>query len=226
MSAAPPYSPRAYEYVYLISDELEEVVPATTDAGLEQSTADVLSRFTIFNGSYLGVRRQGTPREPGDYWINLAFLDPRPTRCADRFWSLAAAIFAVATACALSAIYSRVMSGSGPALTLTAIALSVATLASGTLAIRRYCSKLIFLTRHGRVPVLWLSMNRPDRNQFRGFIRAMHAAIARATADRADLPRGHLLRDEMKEHRRLQNAGVLDERQFQIARRLILEAHE
>lgn len=226
MSADPPYSPRAYEYVYLISDELEEVVPTTVDASLEQSTADVLSRFTIFNGSYLGVRRQGARREPGDYWINLAFLDPRPKRCADRFWSIATAIFTAATACALSAIHSRFLSWAGSALTLTVVALSVATLASGTLAMRRYCSQLIFLTQHGRVPVLWLSMNKPDRNHVRGFIRAIHAAIARATTDRADLPRGHLLRDEMKEHRRLQNAGILDERQFQIARRLILEAHD
>lgn len=225
MSAAPPYSPRAYEYVYLTSDELEEVVPATIDATLKQSSTDIRSSIRIFNGSYLGVRREGHRREPGDYWINLAFLDPRPTRRADRFWSISCALFAAVTACTLAVIYLQAVTMPGTALTVTVGALSSAALASGILAIRHYGSKLIFLTRHGRAPVLWLSVNKPDRRRVREFIRAIHAAIARATADRADLPRGHLLRDEMREHRRLQNAGVLDERQFQIARRLILEAH-
>lgn len=38
--------------------------------------------------------------------------------------------------------------------------------------------------------------------------------------------RGHCLRDEMKEHRRLQKDRVLQAGQFETARALILKAHE
>ncbi len=226
MSTLPTYSPRPYEYVYLISDDLEEVVPSTVDATLDQSDTGVRSRITIFNGSYLGVRRKGPRQERHDYWINLAFLDPRPTRRGDRFWSISAAILAIVTACALSVSYSQTMIALGLGVTVTIVSLSAATLLSVALAVRRYWGKLFFLTRHGRVPVLCLSVNRPDRKCVREFILAIQAAIARASADRADVSRAHHLRDEMKEHRRLQHGGVLDERQFKIARRLILGAHD
>lgn len=51
--------------------------------------------------------------------------------------------------------------------------------------------------------------------------------LALAAGDRAVRRQTHgsYRRDEMKEHRRLQNAGVLNEKQFQAARGLILRAH-
>jgi len=226
MSIASTYSPKAYEYVSLISDELEEVVPATIDAQLEQFESGSSSRFTIFNGRYLGVSRKGVCDEPGGYWINLAFLDPKSARRADRFWSTLAGILALLAAGAMTLSTWDPAIAIDPVPELVISALAAATLVSIAIAIRRYFSRIVFLTRHGRIPVLWLSVTSPDRKRVREFIRCIHAAIDRGTASFADAPRGHYLRDEMKEHRRLHNGGVLNDHQFHIARRLILEAHD
>jgi hypothetical protein len=219
------YSTRGYEYIQLTSNELEEVVPKRVDAELDQFDSDSSSRLTIFNGSYLRVSRTGDCDGPHDYWINLAFLDPRPVRRADRFWSRFSTTLALLTTVAVALTYWQSTIALGPVQAMTIATLSAATLASAINALCRYYSRCAFLTTHGRAPVLWLSSRKPNRRQVSEFIQHLHRAVARAKADRVDVVRGHHLRDEMKEHRRLHNAGVLDDRQFQVARRLILEAH-
>jgi len=226
MAITTTYTPANYEYVSLVSDELEEVVPATIDAELEQPGSNSCHRFTIFNGSYLGVSRKGKCHEPRAYWINLAFLDPTPVRHVGQFWSMTTIVLAMVTAAALVTKYSQ-PAIPVPLLSAGAVAvLCAATVATFVLALRPSYDRISFCTRHGRSPVLSLAAGRPDRRRVQLFIRRIQAAIDHANAERCDDARTHFLRDEMKEHRRLQNAGVLDERQFLIARRLILEAHD
>jgi len=221
MGIPPTYSVRDSEHVFLLSDDLEEIVQSTVDAHLEQAAPDSSTRYTIFNGTYLGITKSGKHDRPSRYWINLAFLHPAPIRCADRFWSICAATLTLLTGGALALTF---VAGK-MAHTLALPAFSVAFLTAICIAMRHYRRRLVFLTSNGRAPVVWLSIDKPDRQRVHEFVENLHAAIGRARARRADMVRGHELRDEMKEHRRLLRDGVLDDRQFRVARRLILEAH-
>lgn len=93
-----------------------------------------------------------------------------------------------------------------------------------SLAARLACGRLVFCTRHGRVPVLRLMRREPDRGQVKSFLAALEEAVHRAAAARPG-SHGRLLRDEMKEHRRLLEAGVLQPHDFEAAKARILHAH-
>lgn len=205
----------AYEYVYLVSDELEEVEPATVQAELEQSGGPLHRRVTIFNDTYLGVhiRMPGMPARW--YWLNLAFLDPVPARPPDT------PSLVTAACAALLAPAGLVLPGRGLAVSLL-LAIALAFLGR---AVYRGFGTLVFRTRHGRAPVLRLSRALPDRRRVRAFVCEMARAVQRGRAECGG-DRGDYLRDEMKEHRRLVEQGALGPREFQRARALILAAHE
>jgi hypothetical protein len=214
------------EHVLLPSEYLdapEEVEPSTVDAEIEHESRGVSHRATIFNGAYLGVRtrcRRGSERW---YWLNLAFLDPTPGRRAQRLRLTAA------TACALPvAAFVALLFGASPSAeqlwslyvpaTLSATALGL------YLALHDYFEELVFCTRHGRVPVLRLRRSRPDTRSVRDFLDQLDRTIARAHRERAGA-RGAYLRDEMKEHRRLLEQGIMSPAEFESARASILCAH-
>lgn len=206
-----------YEHICLTSEEPDEPVPAMArgaiSAELAQSRGRVGSRFAIFNRSYLGVRTASASARAQEYCLKLAFLDPVPARPAGSpWWSVAAALALLSS--------GLVLGGWVPA---SYAALAAALLSLG-LAVHRSFDRLIFYTRHGRVPVLQLLHHRPDRRQVKAFVGALQSAIREAAAEHSGV-RSRLLRDEMKEHRRLLEAGVLQPQDFEAAQGRILRAH-
>ena len=206
-----------YEHVCLTSDEPEEVVPpvprGATVAKLVQCGGRIEHRFAIIERGYLGVRSTSRTSGTREYWVNLAFLDPRPVRPAgSSWWSMAAAL---ALLCGAFVLGGRVTAG------YAAFAAALLTLG---LAVHRSLDRLIFCTRHGHVPVVQLLRSRPDRRHVRTFVAALQHAIHEAAARRPG-DNGRVLRDEMKEHRRLLEAGVIQPREFEAAKPRILRAH-
>ncbi len=217
-------SAQGHEHVFLVSDELEDVAPSSIDEELVQATAEGRLEISLFNGAYAAVHQRASRGRTRDYWLNLAFLDPEPRRMQERTWVFAAGVLTLTALCAW-VLEKTVLSGEAAAgmQMLVPVALLAA---AGTLAVglHRYFNSLHFLTRHGRVPVLKLTANSPDRKALGRFVQKM-AAAARAAHDRRIVVPTHYLRDEMKEHRRLREGGILDEKHYEAAKTRVLAAH-
>ena len=213
-----------YEHVFLISDDLEEVELRSVDAELQQAAGDSCHRFTIFNGEYLRILRRTAAQVSRDYWINLAFLDPQPVRSWSPVWSAASGISAVAALAAIGLHREPVALSADPYSSVAASLAVIASLSCLGIAVRKSFGEFRFLSIHGRAPIFQISSNRPDCHEVRAFLLHLRGAAEKARAGQWQT-KGDYLRDEMKEHRRLQNAGVLSEEQFQAARGLILRAH-
>lgn len=216
-----------YEHVCLSTDEPEEGVPSMAGADivaqLAQTDGSREQRLAILDDAYLNVLASRGAGPARRYFLRLAFLDPRPSRQASRTaWCITAALAAVSLALGLKAWIA------GPTIpvgwTLTTIAAVAATLSALRVAVRRSTGTLVFHTRHGRVPVLELMRNFPDRQRAEAFAAALVLAIRRASETQPG-PRTHRLRDEMREHRRLLEAGIVAPADFEAARARILHAH-
>lgn len=216
-----------YEHVCLSTDEPEVGVPSMAGADivaqLAQTDGTHDQRLAILDNAYLNVlaaRGAGPARR---YFLRLAFLDPSPSRPANRLaWRITAVLAAISLALGLKAWIA------GPTIpagwTIATLAAVGATLLALRIAMRRSMAALVFHTRHGRVPVLRLMRNFPDRPRAEAFAAALTQAIRRA-GETQPAPRAHRLRDEMREHRRLLEAGIVAAADFEAAKARILRAH-
>lgn len=214
------------EHICLASDEVEEaeeVVPTTMEAVLEQTCGKRRRRLVLFNGSILGVSTSGPRSKAGEYNLKLAYVDAAPVRHVARvYWTIFAAT--AVPGAALLAAQSMAGIALDPAWLVADALLLAAALWSLAVALHRYFDRLVFLTRHGRVRVLEISRSRPDRRLPRAFIDRLKKAIRQAQL-KCPPVQGHYLRDEMREHRRLLEQGVMQAEKFELAKALILRAH-
>lgn len=216
-----------YEHVCLSVEEPEELLPnfmpTSVMAELDQSTPRLVRKLAIFDRTFLSVqfgRRGATPQM---HWLKLAFLDPRPVRVLDRrWWGVSGAFALLSSALLVLAWQADADQGASWAMAIASLG---ALLFSLGIALRRSFDRLQFHTRHGRVPALTLYRLRPDRQCARGFTARLEETIRRAAANSAT-PRAQQLREEMREHRRLFEAGVLGPEDFEAAKARILRAHD
>ena len=215
---------QGHEHVCLASDDLEDVAPTSINDELIQASADGCLELRIFNGAYASVRRQSARSKATDYWLNLAFLDPEPVRLRDRLWPGIACASGVLACAALVAAKSGIYADFGLVLKLAVPAALLAMAVSTGIGLHHFWNRIYFVTRHGRVPVLRLAANRPDRHQVKRFVGQI-GTVARAAHHQRAAVRSHYLRDGMKEHRRLHEAGVLAEADYEAAKARVLAAH-
>src|SRR4029453_17077978 len=171
-----------YEHVFLASEELENVEPTTFQAELEQAGSRQRKRVVIFNRTYLGVHMSGAVAGPRSYWLNLAFLDPKPVRQTDRILlclPAAAAMLSLAAGLAYTFVQLSLAWALALPLLLAAMFLSLG------IALYRSFGTLVYCTRHGRVPVLRLSRGQPDRRCLKEFLEELRRAAHRALAERS-----------------------------------------
>jgi hypothetical protein len=216
-----------YEHVCLSTDEPEEGVPSMAGAEivaqLAQRDGTCEQRLAILDNAYLNVLATRGACPARRYFLRLAFLDPKPSRPANRMaWHLTTVLAAASLALGLQAWSAGELIATG--WTLAVCAALAATMAALSVAVRRSTGTLVFHTRHGRVPVLKLMRNFPDRRRAQAFAAALVQAIGRA-GEAQPAARTHLLRDEMREHRRLLEAGIVTPTDFEAAKARILRAH-
>jgi hypothetical protein len=213
-----------YEHVSMDSGEWEAIEPATIDAELVQSGGRDGKRITVFNGSFFGVGSSRMPPTNLAHYVNLAFVDPRPIKRLG--WSGRAAVAAVALlGTAAIVAFAQASAELGMGRTMALLTVIVATLACLGVVVRERLEELIFYTRHGRVPAVRVARRGSKADAHREFVKVLTQAIQRAHDLRSG-DRGALLCDEMKEHRRLADEGLLTSKQFLSARSLILQAHD
>jgi hypothetical protein len=227
MTNYPASSAIDYEHVCLSVEEPEEVrpnfMPGAVMVELDQSTPRLVRRLAIFDRTFLSVQTGRRGATPQKHWLNLVFLDPRPVRVLDRRWWGVCGAFALLSSALLAlAWHADADQGAYWAMAVASVA---ALLFSIGIALRRSCDRLQFHTRHGRVPALTLYRLRPDRQCARRFAATLEETIRRSAANRAT-PRAQQLREEMREHRRLFEAGVLGTEDFEAAKARILRAHD
>lgn len=227
MHPFPDVSAEDFEHICLSSDEPEEFEPApgaaTVSAVLEQAAPGGCRRVLFLEGDSLGMRIEGGRSDGCESRVELAFLDPRPVRPVSQAWWAAALTVTLLSAAAVLASRLPVLASMAHWTVIIPLALACTAFCLG-MALHRSFDRLVYRTRHGRIPVLQLCRRRPDSRRVAAFVDSLGHAIRRAAARRAG-PRAHYLRDEMKEHRRLLEQGVCDARDFELAKARILRAH-
>jgi hypothetical protein len=219
------------EHICLESEEF--VVKARVRGKRIGSSVKIASRFrrcetelAWLDGHRLEVRAR-RPRRPGlRYEVDLRFVDGATVtqrRIAWRCWQ------ATLTLAVLSAAsYWLATVPGGPSWVPTglpgSIALLVATVCVGALALYRTHDTIEFHSVHGRVVLVAVTGNIGCSRATGAFVAELGRRIAAARAHEPQT-RQRFLRDELREHRRLFEEGVLSEDAYETGKQRILQSH-
>lgn len=179
----------------------------------------------ILDDHYLSVRCVRPNAEPRKYELDLRFVNARPVivRRIAWFWLALAAGLALLAAGALWSLWPIGADWAGPVF-LTAIATLVASIGAGFMFMRRTTESLEFTSVHGGVTLVsvigGIGSARAGRKFFVELIKNINAAKAARQQ-----PKPQFLRDEMREHSRLRDAGALAEDQYEASKARILGSH-
>jgi hypothetical protein len=191
-----------------------------TAAVLEQANGmrQCRSEFTLFNNHRLSVKTQGFMQNVRDYTVDIGILDPQPKRSLKVCWShllIFAGLGGAAWLCSTASFASKSM--------LLSMILSVCAAVSLILAIYRSHDRLVFYSQYGRVPLVVLFNRLPDRVTLDAFTDALVQNIKNAKTHSRET--NETLSEELKEHRRLMEEGVISKKRYDIAKRRILGQH-
>ena len=217
------------EYVVLESDE-QHPVPHPHGPRRRHARVDIPDRMRrralrleIIDYFYLAVRVQRSRSVVAEYVLDLRFIDPsvRMSRHIATRWLVATLVLA-----ALAVVTGlRVQSSAAPGDWLVACLIaSTLAVAAGFVCAYRTTETLAVFSIHGRAKVLehtgMLGLNRA----LRPFLGKLSAHVRIAMAARRPSKARHL-RDEMREHARLHEAGVLSKPEYEAGKVRILAKH-
>ena len=181
--------------------------------------------LAIIDYYYLAVRtgRVGSSRE---YVLDLRFIDRSLGLTRHYPWRWAAMTFAMAMTAAFSAW--RIGSSTVPWWQHPWLPICAATLALTACACLvcawRLTETLVLRSSHGRATMLEFTGRLGTLRMVHKFARKLAAHIELAIAARRPSGAEHL-RDEMREHFRLKEAGVLSQQQYEASKARILSRH-
>ena len=223
---------RAQTSEHILLESEERGLPDSDGARITHAAWHCRSRLrmrrlelAIIDYCYLAVRarRSGSVR---DYVLDLRFIDRsiRATRHVP--WNCILVSLALASAAAFS--IRQVVSSTAPWWWQHRLLLCAATLGStacsGLVCAWRTTETLSLRSLHGGATVLEFTGGLGTLRSGRTFVRKLAAHIQLATADRRTKRTEHL-RDEMREHFRLKEAGVLSQEQYDACKARILAQH-
>lgn len=184
-----------------------------------------MTSMAILRDGRLRIHQPNIPRGPAEYHVELRFIDPAPVLSRSLPWvwlgsSLTLGSFS-------GALVHAAWSGSASATNPSGITGAVgALLALGVAcAALRHCeSRFELRSMNGRALVAILACRPGARPGAEQFFEALAASVGEARKRFAQT-RSEFLRDEMREHRRLFELGVVPQDQYEAARARILAAH-
>jgi hypothetical protein len=217
------------EYVVLESEE-EHAVPQPHKPRRRHARVDIPDRFrrrvltlTIIDYFYLTVRVHRSQSVLAEYVLDLRFVDPsvRRSRHIATRW-LVATLVLVALAVAIGL---RVQGSAAPGNWLVACLIASAlAVAAGFVCAYRTTETVAVFSIHGRARLFehtgMLGMSRA----LRPFLIKLSAHMRIAAAARRPSKALHL-RDEMREHARLHETGVLSKLEYEAGKVRILAEH-
>lgn len=183
------------------------------------------TEVTIHEDHFAAVRIVRPDRAPHQYEVDLRFANPKPVRVRSIswFWLALAASLALLALGGIGSTWSDASRWSSP-IFLTALVTLLAAGGAAILFLRRTVESLEFVSSHGGATLLsvvgGIGSARSGKRFFIELIKSINAAKVERRQERPQL-----LRDEMREHHRLRELGVLSEQQYEQSKARILASH-
>jgi len=219
----------AAEQITLHSSELQSITPTEEDLTtvrleLQQvSKLQKLQRSVKVFDTNVALIADKMNKRSRSYMINLALLGDQPARIRKINWKLliSAAIFGVAAFLVLHLKLKGVPWLSNEYSYAVILSLAFGSLLSVYLTIRSFKNIWVFYSMRGRIPIIVLYHHLPDKAQFMKFIDGMVNSIAKAK-QALRIPPSQLVPLEVGEHRRLNDEGIISQKQYEVAKNRIL----
>lgn len=180
------------------------------------------TELAIHDDHFVAVRTVRPDAEPRKYEVDLRFASPKPVRVRTISWfwlALAASLALLAT----GGIWASWGHWTSPIL-LTALVTLLAASGAMILFLRRTVESLEFVSVHGGATLIsvvgGIGSARAGKQFFVELIKSINAAKAERPQERPQF-----LRDEMREHHRLRELGVISEEQYEQSKARILASH-
>lgn len=202
------------EHILLEGDELEPEFDATRSRTPQQHfhivnrSHALQTEMILFEGGWLSVRQHKRSKPGEAQMINLRYLDPVPNvskHLASRALGLSAALSFAGIISTVLAFFSVLIVVTIPAAILLFTGAAVAFAACAY----RTRKDVVFFTRHGRAPVIELMATLGCFRALRKIVPQLIDEIEKASASRTDIQKN--LRNEMREHYRLRECGIISE---------------
>jgi hypothetical protein len=228
MMGAPRSMPQS-EYILLESDE-QPTVPHPRASRKRYARVEApdrirrrVLRLEIFDYFYLAVSVQRAQSVTAEYVLDLRFVDPsvRMSRHIATRWLVATLVLAALAV----AIGLRVQGSAAPGNWLVACLIaSTLAVGAGFVCAYRTTETIAVFSIHGRARLLEYTGTLGLGRALRPFLIKLSAHVRIAIAARRRSKALHL-RDEMREHARLHEAGVLSKPEYEAGKGRILAAH-
>jgi hypothetical protein len=183
------------------------------------------TELSIHEDHFVTVRTVRPDAQPRKYEFDLRFANPKPVRVRSISWlwlTLAASMILLGAG-GLWASWTDAARWSSP-IFLSALVTLLAAGGAITMFLRRTVESLNFVSMHGGATLIsvigGIGSARAGKKFFVELIRSINAAKALRPQERAQF-----LRDEMREHHRLRELGVLTEQQYEQGKSRILGSH-
>jgi len=185
-----------------------------------------ITQLALLDDHFLSVQLTRPDIEPLKYDFDLRFATAKPmiVRHIAWFWlALALSLIALAT-CALWMLWPKSAADWIHPVPLTAVAALLASIGAVLMFLRRTTESLEFTSVHGGVTLVSVTGAIGSARDGKKFFVELIKSINAAKAARPQ-PTHQLLRDEMREHHRLRELGVLTEEQYETSKSRILASH-
>ena len=183
------------------------------------------TEVSILEDHYVTVRTVRPDAQARKYEFDLRFANPKPLRVRSISWfwlTLAGSMIALAAG-GLWATWTDAGRWSN-AIFLTALVTLFASGGALIMFLRRTVESLEFISMHGGATLVsvvgGIGSARAGKRFFIDLIKSINAAKAARPQDRPQF-----LRDEMREHHRLRELGVLTDQQYEQSKARILSSH-
>jgi hypothetical protein len=183
------------------------------------------TEVAIHDDHFAAVRTVRPDAQPLKYEVDLRFANPKPVRVRTISWfwlALAASLTLLATG-GIWASWSEAARWTSP-IFLTALVTLLAATGAMILFLRRTVESLEFVSLHGGATLIsvvgGIGSARSGKQFFIELIKSINAAKAERPQERPQF-----LRDEMREHHRLRELGVISEQQYEQGKARILASH-
>jgi hypothetical protein len=185
----------------------------------------MLRHLTVFNDSQCYQKIKHKHRRKYKFRIDLAYLDPRPFRIRHIVWKWLYASLALWALDAgfLFTDWFNLNLNPGSAIFLGIVIVTTVT-ALITLLTFFYLSHdtVYFRSNFGKIRLLELSNNNPDKKSFRVFVNKTVVQINKSKTARG-MNQSQFLTSELKELRRLKDESIVTEESYQRAKRRIFK---
>jgi hypothetical protein len=184
------------------------------------------TELSLLEDHFVAVRCVRPDSLPKKYDVDLRFVDPRPVRSREISWTWLVVTVGL-VALAVGTIATQWNVSPQPWLLpgiLAALATLLVSVLTGILFVRRTTESLEFRSIHGHATLLSVTGGIGSARDGKRFFVALMKDINTAKAARPQ-EKPQFLRDEMREHHRLRELGVLSEEEYEQSKARILAEH-